>query len=124
MLHGPRSAETIDAIERASDDVLFPLVGKTLRSALQVPERRQGITLHGAGLAFSCAKESEDGKWTVLRCVNLTGEEVRGAWKLPRAVHEAQSARLDETPTGAVSVLDDTVRFVAPPRAVVTVLAR
>jgi 2-O-(6-phospho-alpha-D-mannosyl)-D-glycerate hydrolase len=124
MLHGPRSTETIDEIERAADDVLFPLVGETLRSALRVPEPRHGIELQGAGLSFSSAKESDDGQWTVLRCVNLTEQEVRGAWKVPRTLREAHLARLDETPTGPVSVLDDTVRFRAPPRAVVTVLVR
>jgi alpha-mannosidase len=124
MLHGPRSAATIDEIEQAADDVLLPLVGETLRSALRVPEAREGITLQGAGLACSTIKESEDGESIVLRCVNLTDNEVRGAWKLPRALREAELARLDESPTGPVSVLDDTVRFIAAPRAVVTILAR
>ena len=70
MLHGPRLAPTIDAIERAADDVLNPLVGTTLRSAISVQPRVDGVELVGAGLAFSTIKESEDGEWLVLRCVN------------------------------------------------------
>ena len=124
MLHGSRSVETLDEIERAADDVLHPLTGETLRSALAVPDSRSAITLEGAALAFSSVKESEDGGWIVLRGVNLADVETRGTWKLGRAPHEAQLARLDETPTGPVSVLDDRVRFVAPPRATVTILVR
>ena len=85
MLHGPRTAETIDAIERAADDVLNPLVGTTLRSALDVPAAgRRRSSSSGAGLAFSAIKESEDGGWLVLRCVNLL--ERRGRRRVALAV--------------------------------------
>lgn len=124
MLHGPRTPETIDEIERTADEVLYPLAGGTLRSALRMPTPKHGIALEGSGLAFSCAKESEDGEWIVLRCVNLLDEEGSGSWRLGRPLREAQLARLDETPTGKAILVGDTVTFVAPPRAVVTILVR
>ncbi|MFI5246563.1 MAG: glycosyl hydrolase-related protein, partial [Gemmatimonadales bacterium] len=124
MLHGARSAATVDAIERAADDILLPLTGATLRSALENPGALQGIALDGEGLAFSCAKESEDGQWLVLRCVNLLDEARSGSWRLGAPIREAKIARLDETVIEAADVDGATVRFRAAPRAVVTILVR
>jgi alpha-mannosidase len=125
MPHGARTPETIDAIERVADDVLVPLVGSTLRSALAVPPPAGGIELRGPGLAFSCAKESEDGEWLVVRCVNLTDGAVEGAWRVGFAVREAGVARLDETIVASCEVTGDgTVPFIAVPRAMVTILVR
>ena len=111
MLHGPRLTQTIDAIERAADDVLNPLVGTTLRSALAVPAPVDGVELVGDGLAFSAIKESEDGGWLVLRCVNLLERDVAGAWRLPFDVAEAHLARLDETLIGDAEVDGRCVAF-------------
>jgi alpha-mannosidase len=124
MLHGPRVDETVDAIEKTADDVLNPLVGSTLRSALEVPAPVKGVRLVGAGLAFSAMKQSEDDKWIVLRCVNLLDREVNGEWQLPFAVAEAHLARLDETLIGDVAVEGRCVRFQAAPRAIVTVMVK
>ena len=124
MLHGPRLAATIDAIERAADDVLCPLVGTTLRSALEVPTPVHGVELVGSGLAFSALKESESGEWLVLRCVNLRDDEVEGSWNLPFIPREAHLTRLDETIVSAVAASDRTIAFRAAPRAIVTVLVR
>jgi alpha-mannosidase len=124
MLHGPRVDETVDAIEKTADDVLNPLVGSTLRSALEVPAPVKGVRLVGAGLAFSAMKQSEDDKWIVLRCVNLLDREVTGEWQLPFAVAEAHLARLDETLIGDVAVEGRCVRFQAAPRAIVTVMVK
>jgi hypothetical protein len=63
--HGPRTGETIDLIERTADDVLLPLTGTTLRSAIADYPATAGLELEGRGLAFSSAKESEDGDWLV-----------------------------------------------------------
>ena len=122
--HGLRTSETIDLIERTADDVLLPLVGTTLRSAIEDYPTTDGLELEGTGLAFSCAKESEDGQWLVLRAVNLTEDTVAGRWHLPFDARAAMSARLDETPLEVVAVLGRTLDFVALPRAVVTMLAR
>ncbi len=124
MLHGARNAKTIDAIERAADDLLLPLTGGTLRSALRNPGVVQGIALEGEGLAFSCAKESEDGEWLVLRCVNLTDEACDGAWRLAAPIREAKIARLDETIVADARCDAGVVPIIAGPRAVVTVLVR
>jgi alpha-mannosidase len=124
MLHAARSPETIAAVEETADDVLLPLQGMTLRSALTIPPPTSGIELIGRGLAFGAAKESEDGNAVALRCVNLTDEVVRGAWRLGFTAHDARLARLDETPLEPLAIIDGEIRFTAPPRAVMTILAR
>jgi mannosylglycerate hydrolase len=124
MLHGPRSAPAIDAVERAADDVLVPLTGTTLRSALRIPPPVDGVELDGVGLAFSALKESEDGQWLVLRCVNLRDESIDGSWRLPFPVTQARLARLDETLIGDLTPSGRRVTFRASPRAIVTILAR
>src|SRR5262249_33989078 len=63
MLHDGRTPKTIDAIERAADDILLPLSGGTLRSALSIPSPARGVELRGEGLACSTIKESEDAQW-------------------------------------------------------------
>ena len=122
--HGPRNSETIDLIERTADDVLLPLTGTTLRSAIADYSATPGLELEGRGLAFSSAKESEDGEWLVLRCVNLTDDTVPGRWSLPFAPREARFARLDETRLGAAPISGRSLSFSAGPRAVVTLLVR
>jgi len=124
MFHGRRDAVTLDAIERAADDFLVPIAGTTLRSALSVSDDVVGPELIGAGLACSAIKESEDGRWLVLRCVNLTDEHVAGAWRLPFTVDEARLSRLDETVGGAASADGQDVTFSAGPRAIATILVR
>jgi alpha-mannosidase len=124
FLHGPRDDRTIDAIERTADDVLHPLVGHTERGMLGVPRPTSGVALRGTGLALSAIKGSEDGAWTVLRCVNLTEHDVSGEWVLGAPIHEARHARLDETPGEPIPVNDRVVKFAAAPRAIVTVLVR
>jgi mannosylglycerate hydrolase len=121
---GARTAATIDAIERAADDVLLPLTGATLRSALELPAPTAGFELEGEGLAFSAAKDSDDGEWIVLRCVNLLDEPRAGAWRLGFAIREARRSRLDETPGEALEVSEGRVRFTAGAREIVTVLVR
>jgi alpha-mannosidase len=124
MPHSARLPATIDAIERAADDFLVPLVGETLRSALEVPDPVFGVELTGQGLGFSALKESENGDWLVLRCVNLREDQVPGSWRLPFDIREAKLARLDETPLSDVAFAAREIRFDAGPRAIVTILAR
>lgn len=124
MAHGAWSDGVADLVERTADDVLLPLTGATLRSALQVPDAVAGVALEGVGLSCEAVKPSDDGEWIVLRCRNVTATEQRGAWTLGVPVSVAQLARLDETPLGELSVDDGRVAFTAPPRAVTTVLVR
>jgi len=118
--HGPRNGSTIQLIERLADDVLLPLRGEPWRTAIDPVARIAGPALFGHGLAFSTMKESDDGEWVVLRCVNLLDEAVEGGWQLP-GVREAVHSRLDEMP---LEPLPNDVRFLVRPRGVVTILAR
>lgn len=126
LLHGAQSPSVVDDIERTADDVLLPLTGATLRSALALPSPVHGVELTGEGLAVSTIKESdaEDGQWLVLRCVNLVDRDCEGTWTLGADVADARLARLDETPQGPVHFSGRSVSFTARPRAVVTVLVR
>ena len=124
LLHGPRTAAVVSEIDTTADDVLYPLVGETLRSALKHHPPLHGVALEGAGLSLSAIKESDDGEFLVLRCVNLLDTDVAGTWRFARAPAEAHLARLDETPLTPLKPVGDTIPFVAPPRAIVTLLAR
>jgi mannosylglycerate hydrolase len=124
LLHGPRLAPAIDLVERCADDVLNPMTGATLRSALRIPERVKGVALTGSGLAFSALKQSEDGRWLVLRCVNLRDEQVDGRWELPFEARELCVARLDESVLRQLEPAGLDIEFRAPPRGIVTMLAR
>ncbi len=124
MLHRSRSIATIDEIERAADDVLLPLVGTTLRSALDPRAVVEGVELVGEGLAFSAMKESENGDWLVLRCVNRANEPAAGTWRLPFEPREASMARLDETLIEPIQPSGAEVPFTAAPCAITTILVR
>lgn len=124
MFHGPRSATVIDEIERTADDVLLPLTGGSLRSALTLPAPVHGVALEGTGLACSAITTSQDGEWIVLRCVNLTDAPQAGAWTAGFEIADAQFARLDETHLGRLAGTGKRVEFLAPARAVVTILVR
>jgi alpha-mannosidase len=121
--HGPRSDEVTALVEQVAEDVLHPLRGDTWRTAIEPPASIAGVELFGLGLACTSIKESEDGEWVVLRCTNLLAHPVAGYWRL-LAAREAMLARLDETPLEGIPVQEDRVEFVAPPRGVVTILAR
>ena len=112
-------------IERAADDVLFPLRGTTLRSAVRPLEAVAGLSLHSDGLRFLACKPSEDGEWTVLRCVNLTLYSVTGSWHCGWSIREAHRARLDERVGDTLPVRDGSrVTIAVPPRAISTILVR
>ena len=122
---GPWSDATIDALERTADDVLVPLGGETLRSWIGNSHGSTlGLQLHGEGLAFGACKESDDGAWTVLRCVNLLEREVHGRWTIGWRPRQATLSRLDERPGDPIPLDGHDVPFVALPRAIVTILVR
>lgn len=125
-LHGPRSSAVIEEIERVADDVLFPLTGETLRSALRIPEPVEGAELLGDGLSFCALKETEDGEGLVLRCVNCLDRPVAGEWRLSDRLRlsEAHRARLDETELERLETAGNSVRFIAAANEVVTILVR
>lgn len=124
MFHGARDIRTLDEIERTADDVLLPLTGTTLRSAIDPIIEVRGVELFGEGLAFSAMKESEDGEWLVLRCVNRSNDATAGIWRLPFVVREASEARLDETLIEPVQPSGADVPFTAAACAITTILVR
>jgi alpha-mannosidase len=124
LFHGAKADDVVEQISRTAEDVLNPITGETLRSALRVPPDVRGVTLEGAVLEFSAMKESELGEWTVLRCVNLLDRETNGRWRFGTAIAEAKGSRLDEMPLEKLVVANDSVAFRAPPRATVTILVR
>jgi hypothetical protein len=123
MPHGARRPALISHLESVADDVLVPLIGHTWRTAVSPPTYVDGVQLVGRGLACTAIKESEDGEWIVLRCVNLLPNAVTGAWRAP-GVREAWLARLDEQPLGARVVQNGLIAFEAPPQSVLTFLVR
>jgi hypothetical protein len=122
-VHGPRSDSTVALVEMLADDVLLPLQGETLRTAINPPAVIPGAELDGDGLSMTSIKESEDGEWLVLRCVNVLDQPVAGSWTLS-GIREAMLARLDETPLEGVPVNDNRIEFVAPARGIVTLRVR
>lgn len=124
LAHAPASPDTMDLIERTADDVLLPLTGATLRSAIDARAPAGAVALSGTGLAVSSITLGQDGSSLVLRCVNLTEAEQPGAWTVTPAPATALLARLDETPIRSLAVSGTAIAFLAPPRAVVTILVR
>jgi alpha-mannosidase len=122
-IHGPRSESVTALVEQLADDALLPLRGETWRTAIDPPAAVAGVVLDGEGLAFCTVKESEDGEWLVLRCVNLLDRDVPGSWQLS-PLREARLSRLDEAVLDPLEVQEDRVAFIAPPRGIVTVLVR
>jgi alpha-mannosidase len=120
--HGADTPATRDDILALLDDVLLPLAGETCRDLVSLPSPIDGITLEGAGLAFSTFKESDDGNYIVARCVNVTGTEVRGTWVLPIPVPAAHSGRLDETPVAPLDVVGTRISITVAPYAIHTAL--
>ncbi len=124
LTHGAARDDAVLAAERAADDVLAPMRGTTLRSATHTLERVEGLSLEGEGLRFLACKRSEDGEWTVLRCVNVISRPVAGAWRCGWPVREARSARLDERPGDALVIRNGRVEMTVAPAGVATVLVR
>lgn len=115
--------DAVVAIERACDDFLVPMRGETLLAATGVLESTPSLTLEGDGLIFSTCKESDVGEGIVLRCVNTRSTPVPGAWSLG-GVRQAWLARLDETRVAALPLTGGRIEFVAPPHAIVTIVAQ
>ncbi len=121
LSHGPLADATRAQVEASAQAFLLPLVGESWRSAIAPPTQLPGLTLHGEGLAFLACKPGEADGVVVVRCVNLLDRAVDGSWALG-GLRVARLARLDETPLGILPVRNGEVRFVAPPRATVTIL--
>jgi mannosylglycerate hydrolase len=115
---------SLTQLEATADDVLVPIVGDTWRGVATPLPAFPGLSLDGDGLVVSAIKESEDGEWLVLRCINPHAVPMAGAWQLPREMSEARTARLDETPDALIAVSGARLEFVAGAHAIVTLLVR
>ena len=125
QLHGAWSQQTRDDIEFASDALLLPLTGGTMRDLEQSELEIVGPTLAGVGVRQSAVSLADDGDGIVLRCVNDSPDTSVGRWSIPNSAElQVAPARLDETLLGARQPLDQRIEFTAPPRAVVTFRVR
>ncbi len=109
-------------VETFAEAFHHPLTGFPDRGSSSAPDRLEGPVLRGDGLAFSALKAAEDGRGTILRCVNMTAGAIEGAWHLPTSPEGVWRCRLDETDETELEVTsDDVVRFTAAPRGIVTI---
>ncbi len=113
-----------DALPSLWEDAFLPLRGFWLRDAAQLAPAPVDITLEGSGLVLSAVKPAQQGSQLVLRCYNATDRKAAGAWRFGETVKSAHRVRADERESVAL-VLEGrgkTVRFVAEPHEVVTIL--
>src|SRR2546425_220669 len=113
-----------DALPALWEDAFLPLRGFWLRDAQDLAPTPVDIALEGSGLVLSAVKPAQQGSPLVLRCYNATGRKTAGAWRFGESVKSAHRVRADERESVAL-VLEGrgkTVRFVAEPHEVVTIL--
>jgi alpha-mannosidase len=113
-----------DVIPSLWEDVFLPVRGPWLRDAGDLAPAPIDVALEGTGLVLSAVKPAQQGSPIVLRCYNATGRKAAGAWRFGEGVKSAHRVRADERESTAL-VLEGrgrTVRFVAEPYEIVTVL--
>jgi 2-O-(6-phospho-alpha-D-mannosyl)-D-glycerate hydrolase len=115
-----------DALTSLWEDAFLPLRGFWLRDAEDLAPTPVDIVLEGSGLVLSAVKPAQQGSPLVLRCYNATDRKVAGAWRFGAgdSVKSAHRVRADERESVAL-VLEGrgkTVRFVAEPHEIVTIL--
>ncbi len=111
------------------EDAFLPLSGHWIPDAGPLTPAPVDIALEGAGLVLSAVKPAQaggggSGGGLVLRCYNATDAKTAGAWRFGEGVKSAHRVRADERDSVAL-VLEGrgrTVRFVAGPREIVTIL--
>jgi mannosylglycerate hydrolase len=115
-----------DALPACWEDAFLPVSGTWLPDAGTLAVPAVDIGLEGSGLVLSAVKPAQQGSPLVLRCYNATGRKTAGAWRLGggESVKSAHRVRADERESLAL-VLEGrgkTVRFVAEPHEIVTIL--
>ncbi len=106
------------------EDAFLPVSAVWLRDAGKLSIAAVDIALEGSGLVLSAVKPAQQGSPLVLRCYNATGRRTAGAWRLGEGVKSAHRVRADERESLAL-VLEGrgkTIRFVAEPHEIVTIL--
>ena len=113
-----------DVLPELWEDCFVPLRGFWLRDAVDLARPPIDIALEGTGLVLSAVKPAQAGSPLVLRCYNATARRVAGAWRFGAGVRTAHRVRADERASVPL-VLEGrgkTVRFVADPHEIVTIL--
>ena len=82
--------------------------------------RSGGFTLEGEGLVATAVKPGAEGL-LVLRCWNARETAVEGAWVATVPIERAVLMRADETVLEELAVENNTARFRAGPRGLVTI---
>ena len=124
---GPVSQAEVERgeiIPQLWEDVFVPVRGFWLRDAVRLAPEPVDITLEGTGLVLSAVKPAQQGSPMLLRCFNAAGRKAAGAWRFGDGVKSAHRVRADERESRAL-VLEGrgkTVRFVAEPHEIVTIL--
>ncbi|HUL03652.1 MAG TPA: glycoside hydrolase family 38 C-terminal domain-containing protein [Gemmatimonadales bacterium] len=113
-----------DAVPALWEDACLPLRGFWLRDAVQLVPAPVEIALEGAGLVLSAVKPAQAGSPLVLRCYNATSRRTAGAWRVSGGVKTAHRVRANERESVPIMLegRGTTVRFVAEPHDIVTIL--
>jgi alpha-mannosidase len=115
-----------DVIPLLWEDAFLPVRGFWLRDAVELAPAPVDVVLEGSGLVLSAVKPAQQGSPLVLRCYNATDKRAAGAWRFGGGdgVKTAHRVRADERESVAL-VLEGrgkTVRFVAEPHEIVTIM--
>jgi alpha-mannosidase len=86
-----------------------------------LPSSHSFLRLAPDSIVPTAVKRSEDGQALVIRAVNYASRSVEAQIGTTLDASTAQSARLDETPTGDLPVRDGAVTMDVPARRIVTV---
>ena len=121
---GARDLDAGETLPELWEDAFLPPRARWLREADLSRARRVGVTLDGRGLVLSAVKPAQAGSGLILRCYNARGERVVGAWRLPDTIRTAHRVRADERSAEPLVVegRGHTVRFIADPHEIVTIL--
>jgi alpha-mannosidase len=103
---------------------LLPPRGVWLRDAGTLRPQAVDLALDGSGLVLSAVKPAQVGTGTILRCYNATGVRVPGAWTSGVPFKTAHRVRADEREAQGLVIENRgrTVRFLAEPHEIVTIL--
>ena len=121
---GTQDLEAGETLPELWEDLFLPTRARWLRGANLGSPRAVGATLDGRGLVLSAVKPAQTGSGTILRCYNARGERVVGAWRLSDTIRTAHRVRADEKAAEPLVIegRGHTVRFIAEPHEIVTLL--
>jgi alpha-mannosidase len=121
---GAADLERGELVERAWEDVFLPLQGPWIPDARALGPIALEAALDGDGLVVSAIKPARVGAGLVLRCYNATAQRSAGAWRFSQGVRAAHRVRADERESQELMVENRgrTVRFVAEPHEIVSIL--